>query len=259
MFKALFFDIDGTLVSFTTHSVPESTRQAIHEARLRGIKVFICTGRPLQFINNLQGVEYDGMVCATGALCLDSEGNTIFQRSIAKEDVKRLLTFLPTNPIPFLAIAKEHVYGFNTQQDVVSNVMTTLNVQLPTLLPIEGAANDDILQLIGFFSTDEETHIMNTILPHSVAARWHPSFSDVISQGVGKDSGIDNIIRHYGIDISETIGIGDGGNDIPMLCHAALGIAMGNASDKVKAHADYITTHVDDNGILHALQHFHII
>ena len=200
MFKALFFDIDGTLVS--------------------------------------------------GALFLDNEGNTIFQRSIAKEDVKRLLTFLPTNPIPFLAIAKEHVYGFNTQQDVVSNVMTTLNVQLPTLLPIEGAANDDILQLIGFFSTDEETHIMNTILPHSVAARWHPSFSDVISQGVGKD---------YGIELSETVGIGDGGNDIPMLCHAALGIAMGNASDKVKAHADYITTHVDENGILHALQHFHII
>jgi len=44
-----------------------------------------------------------------------------------------------------------------------------------------------------------------------------------------------------------------------MLRHAALGIAMGNASDTVKAHADYITSHVDDNGILHALQHFHII
>ena len=146
---------------------------------------------------------------------------------------------------------------------VITRVETQVYWSLRTAItakdPIEEAANDDILQLIGFFSTDEETHIMNTILPHSVAARWHPSFSDVISQGVGKDSGIDNIIRHYGIELSETVGIGDGGNDIPMLCHAALGIAMGNASDKVKAHADYITTHVDDNGILHALQHFHII
>ena len=259
MYKALFFDIDGTLVSFTTHAVPESTLQAIHQARLNGVKVFICTGRPLQFINNLQGVEYDGMVCATGSLCLDDEGNTIFQKSIAKEDVERLLTLLSTNPIPFLAISKQHLHGFNTHQPVVSEVMASLNVQLPTLLPIEETTHDDILQLIGFFTAEEETRMMNEILPHCVAARWHPSFSDVISSGVGKDAGIDHIIRHYGIDLSETVGIGDGGNDIPMLRHAALGIAMDNASDVVKSHANYITTHVDDNGIYNALRHFHII
>ncbi|MBQ2165589.1 MAG: HAD hydrolase family protein, partial [Bacteroidaceae bacterium] len=74
-----------------------------------------------------------------------------------------------------------------------------------------------------------------------------------------KDAGIDHIIWHYGIDLSETVGIGDGGNDIPMLRHAALGIAMDNASDVVKSHANYITTHVDDNGIYNALRHFHII
>ena len=156
MYKALFFDIDGTLVSFATHTVPESTLQAIHQARLNGVKVFICTGRPLQFVNNLQGVEYDGMVCATGSLCLDGEGNTIFQKSIAKEDVERLLTLLSTNPIPFLAISKQHIYGFNTHQPVVSEVMASLNVQLPTLLPIEETTHDDILQLIGFFTAGKQ-------------------------------------------------------------------------------------------------------
>ena len=52
---------------------------------------------------------------------------------------------------------------------------------------------------------------------------------------------------------------GDGGNDISMLRHAGIGVAMGNANDDVKAVADYVTTSVDENGIANALKHFHII
>lgn len=52
---------------------------------------------------------------------------------------------------------------------------------------------------------------------------------------------------------------GDGGNDIPMLKHVGLGVAMGNAAPHIQAVADYITASVDDDGILKALQHFHIL
>ena len=59
MIKAVFFDIDGTLVSFHTHRVSEATRQAIRQLRTQGIKVFIATGRHLQVINNLGDLEDD--------------------------------------------------------------------------------------------------------------------------------------------------------------------------------------------------------
>ena len=59
-----------------------------------------------------------------------------------------------------------------------------------------------------------------------------------------------------GISIEETISFGDGGNDIPMIEAAGLGIAMGNASDDVKAAADYITASVDDDGFAAALRKF---
>lgn len=52
MIKALFFDIDGTLVSFQTHRIPDSTVQAIRQSKELGIKVFISTGRPFSLINN---------------------------------------------------------------------------------------------------------------------------------------------------------------------------------------------------------------
>lgn len=75
--KALFFDIDGTLVSFKTHSIPQSTVDAIHKVRKNGIKVFIATGRPIPFIDNISAIEYDGIVSANGACCISGENELI--------------------------------------------------------------------------------------------------------------------------------------------------------------------------------------
>ena len=61
------------------------------------------------------------------------------------------------------------------------------------------------------------------------------------------------------IDISETVAFGDGGNDIGMLQHAGIGVAMGNAAPDVKAAADYVTTDVDNFGVINALRHLGLI
>ena len=67
----MFFDIDGTLVSFKTHQIPDSTIQALTLAKEAGHKVFIATGRPPLIITNLGAIEHliDGYVTINGALC----------------------------------------------------------------------------------------------------------------------------------------------------------------------------------------------
>ena len=67
---ALFFDIDGTLVSFETHQIPPSTILALTQAKANGHKVFIATGRPPIIITNLGAIEHliDGYVTTNGAL-----------------------------------------------------------------------------------------------------------------------------------------------------------------------------------------------
>ena len=79
------------------------------------------------------------------------------------------------------------------------------------------------------------------------------------AQGCTKQQGIDEMIRHFGISLDETMSFGDGGNDIPMIQHAAIGVAMGNALDSVKAVADYITDTVDNDGVAKALRHYGVI
>lgn len=75
MIRALFFDIDGTLVSFETHSIPHSTVQALQIAKAKGIRIFISTGRPYALINNLDAIKHliDGYITANGAYCFVGE------------------------------------------------------------------------------------------------------------------------------------------------------------------------------------------
>ena len=74
MTKALFFDIDGTLVSFETHRIPSSTIEALEAARAKGLKIFIATGRPKAIINNLSELQdrnlIDGYITRTGLTAL---------------------------------------------------------------------------------------------------------------------------------------------------------------------------------------------
>ena len=73
MIKALFFDIDGTLVSFKTHQIPVSTIEALEAAKAKGIQIFISTGRPRVIINNLAALQerklIDGYITMNGAYC----------------------------------------------------------------------------------------------------------------------------------------------------------------------------------------------
>ena len=68
---ALFFDIDGTLVSFNTHQIPASTVFALTQAKANGHKVFIATARPPHIYTNLGPIQHliDGYVTINGALC----------------------------------------------------------------------------------------------------------------------------------------------------------------------------------------------
>lgn len=96
-------------------------------------------------------------------------------------------------------------------------------------------------------------------LPDLSATRWHPNFADINVKGVSKAAGMKVMVDYFGLDISQTVAFGDGGNDIAMLRAAGIGVAMGNASDTVKSNADYVTVSVDEDGVAHALLELRLI
>ena len=68
MIRAVFLDVDGTLISFKTHEIPASARDALVRAHARGIRLFIATGRAANDLAPLEGIPYDGVVSLNGKM-----------------------------------------------------------------------------------------------------------------------------------------------------------------------------------------------
>lgn len=260
MIKALFFDVDGTLVSFNTHTIPTSTVDALKEAKKRGVKLFIATGRPIQLLNNIPEVEHlmDGYILATGALCT-YEDKVVREDLIPKAEVEALIDFCKQRSLPAVVVGREDIQLVNRNEQFEDIFHNLLNVTYNKFdVPMDEVINQGVLQITPFI-TEAEEDIIKPQLKSCATARWHPAFCDINNSSADKANGIRAIAQQLGIDISETMAFGDGGNDISMLKAAGISVAMGNALDKVKASATYITTSVDEDGIANALRHFGII
>ncbi len=260
MIKALFFDVDGTLVSFKTHKIPASTLEALQQARNRGVKIFTSTGRPQQLLNNINEAQplMDGYILATGALCI--YGNHVVREDlIPKTEAEYIVDFCKERNIPAVVVGKQDLQIIN-RNDLVNHVFyDMLKVSYEKFdVPVEEVINQGILQITPFLNEEEEKNVMPS-MPGCTSARWYPAFCDITSAAADKANGIRAIADYMGIDISETMAFGDGGNDRSMLKTVGVGVAMGNALDVVKESANYITTSVDEDGIRNALIHYGVI
>ena len=257
MIKAVFFDIDGTLVSFKTHRVPDSAKRAIAALRAKGVRVFIASGRQLLAINNLEDLQFDGYVTLNGGYCIVGE-QVIYKHSMPSEDMVSLVQYMEERENFPCIFVHENAFCINYADERTDEVFRLLNFPQPPTLPLREAATGDIFQLVAFFTKEQEKAIM-AVMPHCEATRWNPLFSDVIPKGSSKQVGVDKMLDYFGISLDESMAFGDGGNDVLMLKHVGIGVAMGNAEDEVKRAADYVTDSVDEDGVEKALRHFGVI
>lgn len=257
MIKAAFFDIDGTLVSFNTHRIPQSTLCALDELKRCGVKVFIATGRSWRQMQELRDFpKFDGYVLLNGSCCVTAEREIIYKNCISEDELDRLAEFCRGRSFP-VEFVYEDRESMTESTPLVESAWAKVNIPVPPVVPMDECSKKDVYQLGVFLNREEEAEINITekVMPGCMTMRWSPDFFDIVPKGSCKSLGIDKIIEYYGIGLAETMAFGDGGNDIDMLRHVAVGVAMGNASDEVKAAADYVTTSVDEDGIYNAIQH----
>lgn len=253
MQKALFFDIDGTLVSFKTHRIPDSAVEALSKAKELGHKLFIATGRPRCIINNLGQIEHliDGYVTTNGAYCY--AGNEVIrQLQFNSHDTETILQDAKKKRYPTIIVNDDRLRVIHNNSLVQKIFVEQLNIRnLDYTAPLEEVLHKPILQITSFIGRIRERRL-SRLLSKTTIGRWHPSFIDFTPEGADKGSGILAMAEYFGISRDNTIAFGDGGNDIPMLRAAGIGVAMGNAAEPTRAAASYITTHIDEDGIKNA-------
>lgn len=275
MIKALFFDIDGTLVSFKSHRIPESTIRGIEQAHKNGYKIFIATGRPYMIINNIPEIQgrgiIDGYITMNGAYCFTGDPSSkeknqeslnqikiLHKGAISTSDIAAVADFCYQKQYPCIFV-EENKMSVLQPNELVTNIFHDfLKVDYFPEVDYEEIKSKKIFQISPFVTQEQEELLMER-LSGCVSGRWHPAFSDLTSKGNTKADGLKVIIKEFGLKRSELMTFGDGGNDIPMLLYAGLGVAMGQASENVKANANYVTSSVDEDGIYKALKNFNII
>ena len=257
MIKAVFFDVDGTLLSHATNSVPQSARDSLAALRAKGIKTYLCTGRHAVELELLPvaDIPFDGYITLNGHLCLDGNGKMLFGLPFPEDTTRALIRIFREQQLP-LVLVEENGLTLNFVNDTVIRAQKAISTPVPDIAPYDGKP---IFQATTFVSREEDERLRALMPPNCHAARWNDRGVDLILNGGGKVAGIRYVIEREGILPEECLAFGDAENDIDMLEFCGIGVAMGNAQDKVKEIADHVTTDIDRDGIQNALRFYAVI
>ena len=273
MKKILFLDIDNTLYSGKSGIVPASALRAIEKARKNGSIVFLCTGRSKAEASRYLDYPVDGFIFSSGTLITIND-QVIYDHPIAPEKVEELIRLIRSCRMGVLLGGARNAYLDDKCWDDVVNYFSRPEANEQTKLN-DMAANgmtrmnlrdmhDPIYKMGASKTHGSSFDALYAVLPKpfrliQTLSSPEGDFGDISDGSIMKSDGIRRVLEYTGMTREDAVGIGDSGNDIDMIEFCGTGIAMGNAAEEVKLIADWVTSDIDDDGILHAFEYIGVI
>lgn len=260
MRKAVFFDIDGTLMDERSF-IPESTKEAIAALRANGHYAFICTGRTKGFVRDagLLAISFDGMIAGCGTY-IECDGKELYYRRLDNRKVEKSLDILKKYQMPVILEGKEYLYMDYEDfkgNEYAKKVKTEMKEYL---LAITGNEKNWEVSKFSASGSEETYSLALKELEGEYDFLVHgPHAIEFVPVGYSKASGIKKACELLGIEREHTYAFGDSVNDLEMLSYVAHGVAMGNATAEAKAAADYVTKTLHEDGIYLGLLHYGLI
>lgn len=254
-YQVVFFDIDFTLVN-KEKEIPQDTIEAIDKLKKSGIIVAIATGRPPYMFDPIaKKLGIETFVSINGSLVIH-KGKVIHRHIFEKEALAELEEQAAKNGHALSYFAAEGSFSNQPELPYILECFKELKYPPPAYHPTAWKEFDIFQALV--YCTQQEEHLYQPLEAFRFV-RWHEYSMDGIPHGSSKAKGIEVLLDHLGIDRSKAVAFGDGLNDREMLSYVGMGVAMGNAHEELKAHADFITNSVDNGGIAYGLQHLNLI
>jgi len=252
--RLLALDLDGTTLNHMGELSP-AVRDAI-AALPEEVAVVVATGRSIIAttpILEALGLRRGYAVCSNGALTIELDPSTEHGYTVID-----MVTFDPRPVLEKMRVAlpdaliavEEPGVGFKVSRhfpdgelmgqsrevdwdELIAHPVTRVTLRQP-----ESSA-EDFMELVERAGLHEVSY----------AVGWS-AWLDINPEGVSKASALEMVRRHLQVEPIHTIACGDQRNDLEMLHWAAWGVAMDNAPDQVKAIADEVTGHVDEDGLV---------
>ena len=281
--RIAFLDVDGTIID-AGEVVAPSTIEAVHTARANGHLVYLSTGRAsVEIYPKIRDIGFDGAISAGGGFA-EIGDDLVIARTMPEEAVARMVGFYEESGYDFYLQAFDELYPSpgvrgrfatyleddqerrgETRTDLKSVTDSDEHPALKAFAHVRPLSYTGIAKSV-FLAGDltafdrvsaalsDDFHVITGTIPH-----MGKGSGEVTLGGVNKGTTILQLLEKLGLDAASAIGIGDSTNDIEMLQVCGVGIAMGNATDVVKAHADEVTTSVLDDGVWNAFRRHGLI
>lgn len=258
MYKLIASDMDETLLN-DDHQICQRNIDLIKKAKEKGVKFVPATGRGYMSIqNDLKRLglydELEEYVISFngGALSENKDNKVLFFEGLSFEKTKEIFEYGLNCDVCQHVYTQDKLYVFNLSeseakrikhQKMECEIMTENSIDFLKNVPISKILyqNTDVPYLMSL--EPKMKHIWEGECAVSYSSNRYMEFNKI---GVDKGAGLKRLAEILGIDISETIAVGDNYNDMPMLSVAGLSVAAANAVDDVKKACD-VTTKADNN------------
>lgn len=252
-YKMVFLDLDNTLLS-SDLSISDENLNAIRRASKNGVKIVICTGRGVFAVKNiLEQLEIDLENCYT--ICLNGGA---FYKGYPPELVKENV-FDSHNAAIVYEMAYKYgvdiqIYRDNTLmvEKINERIQKYIDRHTANYIVIDSILNYDgkISKILLNGSHDTLVKVQKDI-SKKIDGKLNCFFTsdeylEFTGIGITKGEAMIELANSLGIDIKETIAVGDSFNDMSMIKTAGLGVAVRNAVDELKKEANYITKNTND-------------
>jgi len=265
MIRLVAIDVDGTLLN-SKNQLTTQTKEMIGLARNLGIKIVLCTGRPFQGIRNLlQELQLDTSdefaISFNGAVIQElGENNILLHQPLSFEALQEIEAISRKLKVPYHIQSDDAIYTSNQDISYYTAYDSHLNgslIKYRTLAELQETPVNKIL-FVGHpdFLEDVIKKIPKNFFEDYNLMKSLDYFFEFLHKDANKGTALKKLAEKLTIQPEEIAAIGDNDNDISMLEFAGFAIAMGNASEKAKQAADFITKSNDENGVVHAFQQF---
>lgn len=266
--RLIVTDIDGTLLNRQGEVTPR-VRAALAELERRGVAVVLSTARPPRTLLKLYAdlSLRTPLIAYNGAMGYDMEaGRVLFHHALARpvaQTVFRVVTEIAPDLSIGLELADEwHVNRIDPQ--LAARIAAGIVEVAPTVSDLGEvlAATPREISKLYFWAPAEvraemESRLEQMGLDHQVSVTSsYPGFVEVMAAGVNKGAALRAMAAIMGVPADQVLALGDEENDIPALLAAGIGVAMGNASEQVKAAAGAIVGANTEDGWAEAVERY---
>ena len=245
-YKIAFFDIDGTLIDMKKGYITEKVKETLRYLQDSGLRLCLATGRGPMILPDFGGVKFDAVISFNGSYCY--VGDKIIRKTpLPSADVTKIVQNAAALGRP-IAVATSRVMETNGLDDDLEEYISFSRSEPVIAGDFSKLLQQDIYQIMAGSSASEHSRLIAATAGCKIAAWWDRAVDIIPSEG-GKGVAVQEVLRYFQLEAEDAIAFGDGENDIDMLQAAGLGVAMGNASDRVKEMADEVCGSVEEDGI----------